>query len=215
MTKQDYQIIFHEIKNNIAFINSSLQLVEKAHPEIKEYPYWKDSMQELSSLKKMLISLSSARLDDNLDLQEISVTHFLAEVSNSCSVFFNSGRFYCQTESKPSLPKLSIDSDRLKRAFYNLIKNSYEAMNGCGCIRFHACQENSFVRIDLIDHGGGINPEHLSKLFTPFHTTKQSGSGLGLMIAKQIIEAHDGHLSIDSRPGDGCTFSIYLPCRID
>ena len=59
MTNADYQQIFHEIKNYITFINSSLQLVEKMHPEINEYPYWTSSMQELTSLKKMLIELNS------------------------------------------------------------------------------------------------------------------------------------------------------------
>ena len=193
MTNEDYQKIFHEIKNNITFINSSMQLVEKAHPEIKDYPYWKDSMQEVSALKHLLIELSSARLCDDLTLMKTSTEEFLPELVNSCIKLF--------------------DFDRIKRAFYNLLKNSYEAMQGKGQIRIICSKEDSFVRIDLMDTGGGIAPEYLPKLFTPLATTKPNGTGLGLLISKQIIEAHSGHLSVESRPQEGTTFSIFLPCR--
>ena len=73
MTNEDYQKIFHEIKNNITFISSSLQLIEKGHPEIKTFPYWNDSMQEVEALKNMLVELSSARLCNDLTLQKISL----------------------------------------------------------------------------------------------------------------------------------------------
>ncbi len=85
-------------------------------------------------------------------------------------------------------------------------------MNGTGTIRLNGCISGSFIRLDLIDCGGGIASEYLPKLFSPFETTKEGGTGLGLLISKQMIEAHGGKLLVDSRPGDGCTFSIYLPC---
>lgn len=213
MTNEDYQKIFHEIKNNITFINSSMQLVEKAHPEIKDYPYWKDSMQEVSALKHLLIELSSARLCDDLTLMKTSTEEFLPELVNSCIKLFDSADFHCQIKIEPSLPEIYIDFDRIKRAFYNLLKNSYEAMQGKGQIRIICSKEDSFVRIDLMDTGGGIAPEYLPKLFTPLATTKPNGTGLGLLISKQIIEAHSGHLSVESRPQEGTTFSIFLPCR--
>ena len=80
MTIEDYQKIFHEIKNNITFISSSLQLVEKEHPEIKIFPYWNDSMREVRSLKNMLIELSSARLCNDLNLKKLSPERFFPEL---------------------------------------------------------------------------------------------------------------------------------------
>lgn len=211
MTNEDYQIIFHEIKNSITFINSSLQLIEKQHPEVKDFSYWDDSMQEISALKRMLVELSSARLSNDLNLQKVSLENFLPQLVNSCMSFFESDEFYCRIELEPSLPDIEIDRDRIKRVFSNLIKNSYEAMNGTGTIRLSAHLENAFARFDIIDSGGGIPPEYMPKLFTPLATTKPGGTGLGLLISRQIVEAHHGRLTVDSRYGDGCTFSIFLP----
>lgn len=212
MSNEDYEKIFHEIKNYITFINSSLQLVEKMHPEIKDYSYWNDAITEVSALKRMVIELSSARLGSNLNLQKVSLENFFSELKLSYEVLFKSGNFHCEIELEPALPEISIDSDRLKRAIFNLVKNSYEAMNGSGQMQIAVYQEDNFIRMDLSDFGGGISPEYLPKLFTPFETTKSNGTGLGLLISRQIIDAHGGHLSIDSRPQDGCTFSIFLPC---
>ena len=212
MTIEEYQKIFHEIKNNITFINSSLQLVEKMHPEIQTFSYWNDSMQEIGSLKNMLVELSSARLSNDLNLQKVSPELFFPKLVQSCTMRFHSDSFYCQINLPPSLPEISVDPKRLERAFFNLIKNSYEAMNGSGCIRLTGCLEGDFLRLSLIDYGGGIPAQFLSKLFTPFETTKPGGTGLGLLISRQIVEAHGGRLTVESRPQDGCTFFIDLPC---
>ncbi|MCI8634657.1 MAG: ATP-binding protein [Eubacterium sp.] len=213
MTNADYQQIFHEIKNYITFINSSLQLVEKMHPEIREYPYWHNSMQELDSLKRMLLELNSARLNTELCLESISLDTFLADLVNSCTAAFHSEEFQIKTDISSQLPKLSADPERLKRALSNLIKNAYEAMSGKGTVLMSASLEQDYIRLDITDFGGGIPEDYLPELFTPFKTTKQGGTGLGLLIARQIIETHKGHILVDSRPKDGCTFSVCLPAH--
>lgn len=212
MTNEDYEKIFHEIKNNITFINSSLQLVEKIHPEISSFPYWNDSLRELSSLKQMLIELSSARLCNDLSAEKTSLTTFLPSLIDSFLSLFHATRFHCEIDLTSPLPEIYIDRGRFKRVLFNLVKNSYEAMDGVGTIRLTGKLVNSYIHLELIDHGGGILPEYLPKLFSPFETTKKDGTGLGLLISKQIIEAHGGYLRVDSRPNDGCTFSIDLPC---
>lgn len=211
MTNEDYQKIFHEIKNHITFINSSLQLIEKSHPDIKEYAYWNDTMLEISSLKRMLIELNSARLSSDLTLQKASFQSFLPELVHTCSAVFLSADFHFKITVAPCLPEIYIDPDWLKRALFNLIKNSFEAMDGSGTVILSAYQKDGFVCLDIIDSGGGIAPEYLPKLFTPFATTKSGGTGLGLLISRQIIEAHGGSLRVTSRPKDGCTFTVVLP----
>ena len=213
MTPEDYAKIFHEIKNYITCISSSLQLIEKTHPEVTDYPYWKDTISDVWALKKMVIEISSARLCSKLNTEMISLNSFFAELKNSYTALCGSKDFLCSFKTEPDLPELPIDSDRLKRAIFNLIKNSYEAMDGTGEITVSARSEADFVCIDVIDSGGGISPDYLEKIVTPFSTTKQTGTGLGLLITKQTVEAHGGHLSVDSRPHDGCTFSIYLPVQ--
>ena len=73
LSNEDYLHIFHEIKNSITLINSSLQLVEKKHPEVREFDYWSESMSELCFLKNMVIQLSSARLCNQLNLMQVSI----------------------------------------------------------------------------------------------------------------------------------------------
>lgn len=211
MTNEDYEKIFHEIKNNITFINSSLQLVEKTHPEISGFPYWKDSLQELSSLTQMLTELSSARLCDDLSAEKTSLMTFLPSLVDSFLSLFHASDFHCEIDLAAPLPEIYIDQARFKRALFNLIKNSYEAMNGTGTIRLTGRLTDSCIRLELIDYGGGISPDYLPKIFSPFETTKKDGTGLGLLISKQMIEAHGGSLTVESRPNDGCTFSIDLP----
>ena len=212
MTNEDYQKIFHEIKNYITFINSSLQLVEKMHPEINEYPYWTSSMQELTSLKKMLIELNSARSSSELTLLPTSPDKFLSELEHACPAIFHSKDFHLKIAKEASLPATCpIDPDQLRRALFNILKNAYEAMGGTGTVQLKVYQKDSFLHLDITDSGGGIDPKILPELFTPIKTTKQGGTGLGLLIAKQAIEAHGGRLTVDSRPQDGCTFSISLP----
>lgn len=211
MTIEDYQKIFHEIKNNITFISSSLQFVEKKHPKVKDYSSWNDAMEEVNALKKMLVDLSSARLSDTIKFQPISVQNFLHELCHSCKNIFESPDFSYELQCEDNLPDILVDTPRLKRAFSNLLKNAYEAMEEKGTVIIHAYTKDTFVVFDIIDTGGGIEPEYLSKIFTPFETTKNTGTGLGLVITKQLIHAHNGHITIDSRPQDGCTFSVFIP----
>ena len=71
--------------------------------------------------------------------------------------------------------------------------------------------ENDVVLIAVTDYGGGLDPAFADSIFEPFITSKNGGSGLGLVITKQIVESHHGTIHCDSRPGDGCTFTLTLP----
>ena len=184
LTNDDYLNIFHEIKNSITLINSSLQLVAKKHPEVQDFDYWKESMSEIDFLKNMVTQLSSARLCGHLSLMQVNLYAFMNQIS---------------------------DPQLLKQAIVNIVKNACEAMNGSGTVIIHVFCKNSLLHIAITDHGGGLPPALAANIFSPFITSKTGGSGLGLVITKQIIEAHHGSISCDSRPGDGCTFTIILP----
>lgn len=86
LSNEDYLHIFHEIKNSIALINSSLQLVEKKHPEVREFDYWNESMSELCFLKNMVIQLSSARLCNHLNLMQVNIYSFMHQIDTSIRV---------------------------------------------------------------------------------------------------------------------------------
>ena len=211
LTTKDYMKAFHEIKNSITIVNSSLQLVEKKHPEIVDSAYWQESREALDYLKEMIQELSQARLSEDLCLRPVDPACLLQNILCSIRSFQENSGFHCQTKIATKLPMILADTFRLTQAIINLIKNSYEAMNQSGTILLTADALDAALRIAITDFGGGIDPEYADQLFLPFVTSKENGTGLGLAISKQIVEHHHGTLTYESRANDGCTFIITLP----
>ena len=114
----------------------------------------------------------------------------------------------------PDLPQVEADYYQLQQVFLNLILNSIQAMPEGGRLGLDIKPLNhDAVRITVSDTGGGIPQEHLSRVFEPFFSTKDSGqgTGLGLAIVSKIIRDHGGNIEAHSTPGEGATFSITMP----
>ncbi len=111
----------------------------------------------------------------------------------------------------PSIPPLEVDRDQIKQVFYNIIRNAFQATKteaSCACV---PVRTETHVFIAFSDTGGGISPENISQVFEPYFSTKQGGSGLGLLIVRRIVKSHGGEVVIESAPGRGVTFTIRLP----
>ena len=115
----------------------------------------------------------------------------------------------------PNLPSVSLDRDKLKQAFMNIVLNAMDAMPDGGTLEILTLQGSDKVRIDVVDTGGGIPPEDLNRLFEPFFTTKSQGTGLGLANAKRVLEQHGGDIRSKSVVGGGTTMSLWLPLSND
>ncbi|NCO38232.1 MAG: HAMP domain-containing protein [Armatimonadetes bacterium] len=111
------------------------------------------------------------------------------------------------------LPRVMGNPRNLQQVFLNLILNAIQAMPEGGSIVVAAAVEDGFVRVDVSDNGCGIPKEHLDNVFDPFFTTKENGegTGLGLSVSYGIVEKHGGRLSVQSEPGQGTTFAVFLP----
>ncbi|MBN2186136.1 MAG: 4Fe-4S binding protein [Dehalococcoidia bacterium] len=116
-----------------------------------------------------------------------------------------------------SLPEVMADFDQLQQVFTNLILNAIQAMPDGGRLTLRSSTIDSEVRVDVQDTGCGIPKESLSKLFTPFFTTKEKekGVGLGLAVVHGLIERHKGRVKVQSEVGSGTTFSVYLKVYSD
>ena len=167
-------------------------------------------MSELCFLTNMVIQLSSARLCNQLNLMQVSIYSFMHQIDTSIRVL-SWKNFVCNFQLEENLPLIELDPQLLKQAVINIIKNAFEAMHESGTTDVHVFYEEPFMSIAITDHGGGLDPALADTIFQPFITSKTGGSGLGLVITRQIIESHHGTLTCDSRPGDGCTFTIALP----
>jgi PAS domain S-box-containing protein len=113
--------------------------------------------------------------------------------------------------AQPAVPA-HIDPGQFQQVFYNLIRNAYQAIPGKGgCISIHTRATDHEILITVQDNGRGISPEHMGSLFEPFHTTKSSGTGLGLLIVRRIVREHGGEIEIESQENHGTRVLIHLP----
>jgi two-component system, NtrC family, sensor histidine kinase HydH len=117
-----------------------------------------------------------------------------------------------QVELDPGgLPPLSGSGEQLRQAFLNLALNALQAMPDGGELRVTTRQVGGEAQIRFADSGQGIPPENLERIFNPFFTTRHEGTGLGLAISHRIVQGHGGRIGVESRPGQGTTFTIVLP----
>jgi len=113
----------------------------------------------------------------------------------------------------PSLPEVEHDSDQIHQVLLNLLLNALQAIdkNGKVTVTVEASGKNAIV--EVVDNGRGIPPEALPNIFRPFYTTKGDGTGLGLSLARRIVEDHQGHIDVTSTVGKGTTFAVVLPLQ--
>ena len=114
-------------------------------------------------------------------------------------------------EFAKALPLAVFDAAQIKQSLINLMKNSMHAMSTGGELTIKTGEGGGGVWVSLTDTGGGIPQEQIKRIFEPYYTTKEKGSGLGLMIVQRIVRDHDGRLELVSHGGKGTTFRIWLP----
>lgn len=210
----------HEMKNPLTVIDGTSQLIlAKSSDEyirkcagiiLNETERIKHIMQNIRMLSEMTIEYS-----------EFELPSFLEELKDSLSVLFPEIRLQVQVE--PSLDNIMADRKKLFMAVNNIIKNACEAQKQ-GVISMYLSIDPTIkyidkqrdwalpmLKISINDNGPGITEDVLNKLFTPFFSTKNRGTGLGLVIAKEITEKHKGRVEVQSMPGAGTTFMIYIP----
>ena len=203
--------MFHEIKNPLTLINSSLQLIESDHPEVKDFRFWNQTMKDLQNLRLLIDDLSSFQKSNLLTIHKINLFDFTEDLLESTEGFLlEHGTpliFDCTIDDLD----FYADDLKLRQAIINLLKNAAESSPAGNSIELHITADDQYLHISVKDYGCGISEEQMTHLFEPFHTTKSYGTGLGLPIVKKIIESHKGTISIDSGKEAGTTFHIKLP----
>ena len=115
----------------------------------------------------------------------------------------------------PEIPPFLLDGQLMERVMYNLLLNAAQASPPHGTVTVKTRLLNDTVEIDVIDRGPGIDAKHLENIFNPFFTTKPTGVGLGLAIVSKIVDEHGGKIKVESEPGQGSVFRVYLPFQED
>lgn len=202
--------ISHEVRNPVTVINSSLQLIEKQHPEVRSFALWDDTMRDMRYLLRLLDEVSSYNNSTTLRMETLDTSKWLTDFISSirCTI---PERFHFSIEIPQALPAIHADPLKLRRALSNLIRNGFEALEGEGEVSFHASADGKNLILRISDTGCGIPEKYLTTLYKPFITHKPDGTGLGLAITRRIIEAHRGTLLLETVPDKGSAFTILLP----
>ena len=161
-------------------------------------------------MDKIVADIQTYSLDAKPTLGSSDILEIACEVLSSLTVPLN---IKASVENNRSLPMLEVDSMMIKRVFTNLMLNSIQAMPSGGTLTVFAEEKENEVVVSVRDTGIGIAENDFAKLFTPFHTTKAKGMGLGLIASKRLIEAHNGELKVESEVGVGTRFYFSLPLK--
>ena len=211
--------VAHEIGNPLNSLNIHLQLMVRAARKLKgqERDELEQSIKvardEIGRLDSIVTQFLRAIRPSKPQLQPANINAIVEETLHFFAPEIEARDIVVESEPRSDLPLVQIDRDQMKQAFYNIIKNSFEAMKRRGILRIRTDMDDSHVRVSFTDNGGGMSAEALSRVFEPYYTTKSSGSGLGLLIVRRIVREHGGELAIESAEGKGLTLTIRLPFK--
>jgi len=216
--------IAHDFNNLLAIIIGNLSLLETCvfcgENNVEVLESAKAASWQARSLTQQLLTFSRG----GSPVKKIASIAGL--VTNSVSFVLSGSKVKCELSLPDDLWWAEVDEGQITQVINNIIINALQAMPQGGTIRASAenivmrtdgdsgllpLKRGRFVKISIKDEGGGIPKEYLHKIFDPYFTTKQSGTGLGLAISYSIIKKHNGHISVESQPGAGTAFYIYLP----
>ena len=216
----------HEIKNPLAGIQGGVDILirrrDKNDPEREALEGMRHEVQRIDSTVSALLNrarprLVSVRTSSLTDIVVRAVNLARGQVANPAS----DGRLISIDFTPPTDPlTVSVDPAQIEDAVLNLIINAIESTDSNGQVKIRVARSESNraedeggvdAVIDVSDNGRGISEEDLTRIFNPFFTTRPTGTGLGLPAVRRIVRAHGGRVEVQSSPGAGSTFTIYLP----
>jgi two-component system, sporulation sensor kinase A len=203
--------IAHEIRNPLTAIKGFLQLVEIHVKDKKQY--FDIIYSELKRIELILSELLVLAKPQEVVFRPALTASLLRDVVTllETQAILHGVEIHLDLKDEDTL--IYCDENQMKQVFINFIKNSIDAMPNGGHLYIHQEREDDYLKICFIDNGCGIPEEILKKIWEPFYTTKEKGTGLGLMVSYKIIENHLGLVSVKSKVNEGTTFEIKLPIR--
>lgn len=203
--------IAHEIRNPITAIKGFLKLLQNSN---EKQLYYEIVESEIARIELILSELLSLAKPQKNNFKETDLRLILKQCISLLDAEANMKSVQVDLKHESHLPMIHCDENQIKQVFINFMKNSFDAMPDGGSlhIEMENCMLTSGITIRFKDTGCGIPKDILSKIGQPFYTTKETGTGLGFMVSKNIIEGHSGTVHISSEVNVGTTIEIVLPC---
>lgn len=206
----------HEIRNPLSGIKGAARLFQRLKCYDEELV--NVLVEEVERIERLLNDVIRSFDFSRLDFKPVNIHKIIQNVVNLFRERIEEKGIEITYLFDPSLPEISVDSDRITQAFMNFFKNALEAVEDSKLKKIfietgYAIQPSGFIFIRLRDTGCGMDEQELNQFLAPFYTTKDRGSGLGAFIASEIIKKHGGEVKVKSRKGIGTEVTIYLPMK--
>jgi signal transduction histidine kinase len=212
--------VSHELKTPIAAIRAHLENladgVESPNPQTLQVML--AQTERLGRLVEQLLDLSKLESGEvPLHRERVALAPIVSQVVSEIMVARAGRRVAIEPDVDPDVPPVDADAERLHQVLFNLIDNAVRFTPDGGEVRVRAHRHNGSVAVAVADTGTGIPSEHLPRLFERFYRVDSArargdgGTGIGLAIARSVVEAHGGHIKAESEPGKGSTFTFDLP----
>ncbi len=221
--------VAHEIKNPLGSISIHIQLIQKALKSSRAAcsdeglalnaaapfdlldKYLGVVNEEIDRLNRIVVDFLFAVRPMDIELREGDLNVLVRELVDFMHFELAEARIECVLELSEELPELLYDERYIKQALLNLVKNATAAMPSGGRLTIRTERAGDEARLTITDTGIGIPEENLPKIFEPYFTTKETGSGLGLTLVFKIVKEHRGEITVKSKEGEGTSFVIVLP----
>jgi signal transduction histidine kinase len=200
--------VAHEIGNPLNAISLNLQLLERDPSDKEAIDICKSQVRRLDGIIRGFLS---ALRPTKPDLMPGSIAEPLKNCLAAVKSQFEERRIKVTLDVPAALPPVALDKDKMEQVFFNLVKNALEAMKDGGSIDIDLSVDDRDVTVTFSDTGFGMNAEQLAHLFEPYRTSKENGTGLGLMISARIVRDHGGSIAARSKEGEGTVFIVRLP----
>ena len=207
----------HEIRNPLSSMQMLAQMLMRKEDfsEARRKQSMQYILEEIERIDVIVKGFMDFARPASLSPDPHNLNQVLQEVLDLMGANLNHHQIALIKKFATNLPPVSLDRDKLKQAFMNIVLNAMDAMPEGGILEIVTLQGADKVRIDVVDTGIGIPPEDLNQLFEPFFTTKSQGTGLGLANAKRVLEQHGGDIQGKSVVEQGTTISLWLPLSSD
>lgn len=205
--------VAHEVRNPLGIIRASVQLLEDSECKTERIREASTIIkQEIDRLDKVVKALLDFGRPSSPTLMPTDVADVLSDIVLFTRKFASGSNVEIIVEVDEDVPRVMADPDQLKQVFLNLVANAVQSMEQFGgTLTLGAEESEGFVEVTVADTGPGIAREDVGKVFDPFYSTKDDGTGLGLTIVHRIVDEHDGHIEVESEQGKGTTFRVSLP----
>ena len=200
--------VAHEIRNPLNAISMAIQRLQADSPN-KLMDVIRDEIRRLNNIIEEFLSISRSR---SLEFNRHDIAELLEQIVLVVRDEAESKGIEIKTQWQESPLMVSMDLDKMKQALFNIINNALESISDEGSVTVSVKREGKdSVRVKVSDTGSGLSPDEIEHIFDLDYTTKDKGLGLGLALAHEIIEGHDGEIRVTSQPGEGTKFEILLP----